>query len=92
MSRYLQFKQNNWHVGSAWGLFSLTLPNRVGYQCSNYYRKLLREGKLHDPSYGWDEDGNFHQMYKDPDVINETCIHEVRAVCCGVSMILMRQD
>jgi predicted RNA-binding protein associated with RNAse of E/G family len=88
MSRYLQFKEHNWHVGSAWGLFSLTLPHRVGYQCSNYYRKLLREGKLYDLSYGWDEEGNFRQLYKDPDIIHETCIQEVRTETQNYTLFL----
>jgi hypothetical protein len=80
ISRYFEFKEHHWHVGSAWGLFSLALPHRVGYQCSNFYRKLLKEGKLHDPSYGWDEYGHFHQIYKDPEALNESCVKEVRRI------------
>jgi hypothetical protein len=29
----------------------IALLGRVGYQCSNYYRKLLRSGELTDPNY-----------------------------------------
>ena len=62
MARYDQFKSSGWRVGSAWGIFSLALPHKVGYQCSNHYRKLLREGVLADPTYGWDEHGQFRQL------------------------------
>ncbi|KAL6050740.1 Myb-like domain-containing protein [Balamuthia mandrillaris] len=46
MDRYNEFKSKGWQVGSSWGLFSKGLPHRVGYQCANYYRKLVRERKL----------------------------------------------
>ena len=28
-------------INGEWGIFSKALPGRVGYQCSNFYRKLL---------------------------------------------------
>lgn len=34
-----------------WGLFSIGIPGRVGYQCSNYYRSLLKSGELTDSNY-----------------------------------------
>lgn len=40
-----------------WGIFSMAIPGRVGYQCSNFYRKLIQEGDLTDPSYSIDEEG-----------------------------------
>lgn len=46
-----------------WGLFSETIPGRVGYQCANFYRKLIAEGELDDNNYCIDEAGNLH--YKD---------------------------
>ncbi|KAL6050687.1 hypothetical protein QOT17_019662 [Balamuthia mandrillaris] len=46
MDRYNEFKSKGWQVGSSWGLFSKGLPHRVGYQCANYYRKLVKERKL----------------------------------------------
>lgn len=27
-----------------WGLFSVGIPGRVGYQCSNFYRRLIKLG------------------------------------------------
>ncbi|RKP34915.1 hypothetical protein BJ085DRAFT_14701 [Dimargaris cristalligena] len=38
--------------GDKWGLFASYIPNRVGYQCSNYYRQvILPEGLVVDPNY-----------------------------------------
>ena len=43
-----------------WGIFSMKIPGRVGYQCANYYRKLLQTGKVHDEFYRKDPDGTLH--------------------------------
>jgi hypothetical protein len=40
-----------------WGIFSHGLPGRVGYQCSAFYRQLVRESKVKDDRYYWTEDG-----------------------------------
>jgi uncharacterized protein YbaR (Trm112 family) len=40
-----------------WGIFSQAIPGRVGYQCSNFYRKLLESGELKDTSYQRDSNG-----------------------------------
>lgn len=40
-----------------WGIFSMAIPNRVGYQCSSFYRKLIRDGEIEDPNYSIDDDG-----------------------------------
>lgn len=34
-----------------WGIFSMAIPGRVGYQCSNYYRRLLMSKVLKDENY-----------------------------------------
>jgi len=34
-----------------WGLFSQGTPGRVGYQCANYYRYLVKKGEIQDPNY-----------------------------------------
>lgn len=49
-------------INGEWGLFSRALPGRVGYQCSNYYRKLVDAGELHDPKYIKGEDGMIHHL------------------------------
>jgi len=41
----------NFGVTYRWGEFSMSIPGRVGYQCSNYYRKLIQEGVIKDPNY-----------------------------------------
>ncbi len=40
-----------------WGIFSMALPGRVGYQCSNYYRTLLKNGIVTDDNYYFNEKG-----------------------------------
>ncbi|ORY07750.1 hypothetical protein K493DRAFT_332660 [Basidiobolus meristosporus CBS 931.73] len=47
-----------------WGIFSMTIPGRVGYQCSNYYRHLIETSKIHDPNYVLDEKGKAHFLFK----------------------------
>lgn len=38
--------------GDKWGLFSSHIPHRVGYQCSQFYRKvLIKEGDVIDPNF-----------------------------------------
>ncbi|ETO19944.1 hypothetical protein RFI_17274, partial [Reticulomyxa filosa] len=34
-----------------WGVFSMTIPGRVGYQCSNYYRDLIKKQWIVDFNY-----------------------------------------
>jgi hypothetical protein len=51
-------------VNQQWGIFSMTIPGRVGYQCSNYYRRLVETGELHDPNYELDEKGKAHYKFK----------------------------
>jgi hypothetical protein len=43
-----------------WGSFSLAIPGRVGYQCSNFYRKLVEAGELTDSRYIIGTDGKLH--------------------------------
>eukprot|EP00698_Gefionella_okellyi_P008930 TRINITY_DN2239_c0_g1_i1.p1 TRINITY_DN2239_c0_g1~~TRINITY_DN2239_c0_g1_i1.p1 ORF type:complete len:285 (+),score=30.03 TRINITY_DN2239_c0_g1_i1:475-1329(+) len=38
-------------ITQQWGIFSMTIPGRVGYQCSNFYRQLVKTGELADPNY-----------------------------------------
>jgi len=40
-----------------WGIFSMGIPGRVGYQCSNFYRRLLKEGRVKDDNYYFDAKG-----------------------------------
>ncbi|KAJ2853045.1 hypothetical protein GGI22_005026 [Coemansia erecta] len=54
-----------------WGIFSMVIPGRVGYQCSNYYRYLVENRLIHDPNYVLDENGKAHYLFttkkKNPD-------------------------
>ncbi|KAI8618581.1 hypothetical protein BC830DRAFT_1108184 [Chytriomyces sp. MP71] len=34
-----------------WGIFSIPIPGRVGYQCATFYRALIRKGEIKDPNY-----------------------------------------
>ncbi|OHS98928.1 hypothetical protein TRFO_34727 [Tritrichomonas foetus] len=40
-----------------WGLFAVPLRGRLGYQCSNFYRYLVTEGRVKDPHYKVTHDG-----------------------------------
>ncbi|KAJ3280161.1 hypothetical protein HK104_000865 [Borealophlyctis nickersoniae] len=46
-----------------WGIFSMAIPGRVGYQCSNFYRHLLKTGEIKDPNYLIDEKGNLSYLF-----------------------------
>eukprot|EP01135_Chromosphaera_perkinsii_P004303 Nk52_evm15s276 gene=Nk52_evmTU15s276 len=46
-----------------WGIFSQSIPGRVGYQCSNYYRQLIAKGKIDDPNYYMDDKGKVHYLF-----------------------------
>eukprot|EP01080_Neovahlkampfia_damariscottae_P012754 gene12754-7030_t len=46
-----------------WGIFSMTIPGRVGYQCSNFYRHLVKKGEIKDPDYFVDSQGQVHCKY-----------------------------
>ena len=46
-----------------WGIFAMKIPGRVGYQCSNFYRKLLDEGVVKDDNYYQDGDGKWHYRF-----------------------------
>lgn len=41
-------------VNDQWGIFSKKIPGRVGYQCSNYWRGLVKDGDVTDPNYHFD--------------------------------------
>lgn len=38
----------------------MVIPGRVGYQCSNFYRQLIKDGIIVDPNYCMDEKGKLH--------------------------------
>jgi hypothetical protein len=44
-------------------MFSMTIPGRVGYQCSNFYRHLVKKGEIKDPDYFVDSKGQVHCKY-----------------------------
>jgi hypothetical protein len=46
-----------------WGIFSMAIAGRVGYQCSNYYRGCIKSGKIVDPNYFVDEKGVLHYLF-----------------------------
>jgi hypothetical protein len=39
------------------GIFSMSIPGRVGYQCANFYRKLIKDGEVKDSNYTLDDKG-----------------------------------
>lgn len=51
LKRVDEFKQLHGGSIQKWGLFSQTIPGRVGYQCANFYRSLIKKGTIKDPDY-----------------------------------------
>lgn len=45
-------------------MFSRKIPGRVGYQCSNYYRQLIREGVIIDDNYYVDQNNRLAFKFK----------------------------
>jgi len=43
-----------------WGVFAMAIEGRVGYQCANFYRQLIKKGEVQDPNYWVDENGEVH--------------------------------
>ncbi|KAI8077939.1 uncharacterized protein B0P05DRAFT_543411 [Gilbertella persicaria] len=50
-------------ANSQWGIFSMAIPGRVGYQCSNYYRQMIESKQIYDPNYVLDEQGKAHYLF-----------------------------
>ncbi|KAI8906626.1 hypothetical protein DFJ77DRAFT_504459 [Powellomyces hirtus] len=46
-----------------WGIFSMAIPGRVGYQCSNFYRHLLKSGEVIDENYTIDAKGELRYLF-----------------------------
>merc|ERR1712130_1069414 len=46
-------------VNTHWGTFSMKIPGRVGYQCSNYWRQMMKDQWVKDPNYWIRADGSF---------------------------------
>ncbi|ORX46959.1 hypothetical protein DM01DRAFT_1339275 [Hesseltinella vesiculosa] len=54
---------NDIGANGQWGIFAMTIPGRVGYQCSNFYRLLVETGQVNDPNYVLDEKGKAHYLF-----------------------------
>ncbi|GAB5589291.1 hypothetical protein Unana1_04191 [Umbelopsis nana] len=51
MKRMEVWKSKGYRIGASWGIFSMGIPHRAGYQCSSYYRKLIQSKKIQDDAY-----------------------------------------
>jgi hypothetical protein len=60
LKRMKEMRGNADTFGHDWGVFSMAIPGRVGYQCSSFYRKLITEGELKDSRYILDSQGKLH--------------------------------
>ncbi|KAI9326705.1 hypothetical protein BDR26DRAFT_809329, partial [Obelidium mucronatum] len=49
-----------------WGIFSIPIPGRVGYQCATFYRTLVKTGKIKDLKYAIHSSGSL-QYIGEPD-------------------------
>ena len=52
-------------IPEKWGIFSRQIPGRVGYQCSNFYRQLIKEGEIKDDNYSFDKSGKLVFRFHD---------------------------
>lgn len=43
----------------------MQIPGRVGYQCSNFYRQLIKEGEIKDENYTFDKEGKLVFRFRD---------------------------
>ncbi len=43
----------------------MNIPGRVGYQCSNFYRQLIKDGEIKDSNYHVDKDGKLVFRFHD---------------------------
>ena len=43
----------------------MNIPGRVGYQCSNFYRQLIKEGEIKDDNYTFDKNGKLVFKFRD---------------------------
>jgi len=62
LQRVKEFRGNSTTMSGDWGMFSLAIPGRVGYQCSNFYRKLVESGEIYDSAYVKGEGGKLHHI------------------------------
>jgi hypothetical protein len=46
-----------------WGLFAVPIRGRLGYQCSNFYRLLVNEGRVKDENYDVRSDGKLQYRH-----------------------------
>lgn len=59
-----EMTKRNCLIEGRWGDFSRAIPGRVGYQCSSYYRQLIKEGKVKDPNYFFGPEGKLHFAFR----------------------------
>lgn len=63
MERVRYFREDLNVNDGLWGLFAVPFIGRLGYQCSNYYRYLIAEGKIRDPKYQKMENGKISYIH-----------------------------
>lgn len=60
-----------------WGLFSIPIRGRVGYQCSNFYRLLIKNKKVEDDHYEVQEDGKLKFLHGNKSSISAEVIKKL---------------
>lgn len=73
MKRLKEIRGDNPTLEGKWGIFSLAIPGRVGYQCSNFYRQLIAQGEVTDSNYVFDENGKIHHRSFIHDGVKPKC-------------------
>lgn len=55
----------------------MQIPGRVGYQCSNFYRQLIKEGEIKDENYVKNKDGKYVFMFRNKN--GESTLHRSKS-------------
>jgi hypothetical protein len=72
----LAFFRNELGVAAGlWGLFAVPIRGRLGYQCSNFYRLLVNEGRVKDRNYEILGDGKL--QYKHGHRMNDAAVTQL---------------
>jgi hypothetical protein len=64
LERLAYFREDLGVNAGLWGLFAVPIRGRLGYQCSNFYRLLVNEGRVQDNNYDILPDGKLQYRHQ----------------------------
>lgn len=89
MERLQQFRDLGL-TNLVWGLFAVPLSGRVGYQCSNFYRLLVKSKKVHDDSYVVTPDGKLKFVRQRSQPTNSAAVKKLENEAIQYTLECMR--